>query len=440
MFDYCKRCKVIHLENEICPYHLKQLKKDPSILAEAANFATVAGQYHLTTSQMLDGVAQRINNLAGTNLRFEGSHQLARDIQVFKQLNVDAYSKSGVFANAQSAKDYLDQATKGQLDLLIKKLNGTGQEVDWLRWKQGQLGSFFEKYQLLGEKMTNAPGVDGVTINRFTKEEITKTTIKAAQSSKGLGTNVSDVLKALKNGTLKPDDTLVGIDGTEGALKKALARNIEKAVQNGDVDYANTLKQAQKQLNVQELNNTGSVKQSTERLKDKIAAGQAHTTVTLQEVSKKAFQGAVIGAAIGLTVSGISHYLKYKNGDISEKEALAGVGQDTLKGALMGGTMASVTLFLPAGPLGFIAGMAIGIYLNKTLTNILDEVFGKGAFAEILHASGYVYGMSMNLEESIRRIEKDESRVHFNSNRVRAKVKKIEQNFDEFEHLMKGKR
>lgn len=439
MANYCKRCKELHSDNDICPYFLKQLKQNPSLLAETANFTTVAGQYHLITSQTLDGVAQGINKLAGTRLSFEGTYQYMRDVQVFKQLNVDAYSKSGVFADAQSAKNYFDHASQGQLDTLIKKLNGTGQEVDWLRWKQGQLSSLVEKSKLLGEEMTNAPGVDGVTINRFTGEEISRTTIKAAESSKGLGTNVNDVLKALKDGTLDPNDTLAGIKGTEDALTKALTRNIEKAIRNGDVEYANRLKQAQEQLKVQELNHTEGVKQSTQRLKDKIAGGQTHSSVTLQEVSKKACQGAVIGAAIGLTVSSITQYLKYKNGEISENEAFQQVGQDTLKGALMGGTMATVSVFLPAGALGFVAGMAVGIYVNKTLTNILDEIFGKGAYAEILHASGYVYGMAISLEDSVNKIEKDEMRIQSNRNRVKAKVKKIEQNFDEFDFLMKGK-
>lgn len=439
MANYCKRCKEVHNTDEICPYHLNQLKKNPSLLAEAANFAEVAGQYHLITSQSLDGAAQTINKLAGTNLSFEGTHQYVRDIQVFKQLNVDPYSKSGVFADAQSAKHYFDNATQGQLDMLTKKLNGTAQEVDWLRWKQGQFSSLTEQSKLLGEFQTNAPGVDGVTINRFTGEEISRTTIKAAESSSGLNTNVNDVLKALKDGTLEPNDTLAGIEGTGDALNKALERNIEKAYEHGDIDFANKLKQAKEHLKVEELNDTETVKQSTERLKDKITEGQAHTSVTFQEVSKKVCQGAVIGAAIGLTVSGITNYLKYKNGEISEKEAFQSVGEDTLKGALMGGTMSAVSIFLPAGALGFVAGMAIGIYLNKALTNILDEVFGKGAYAEILHASGYVYGMASSLTENIKKIEKNEMKIRSNIRQVRMREKRIEQNFEEFDSLMKGK-
>lgn len=436
MTTYCKRCKELHIDSQLCPFHVKELKQNPFLLTEAANFASVAGQYHLVTSQTLDSFAQGINKLAGANLRFEGTHQYMRDIQVFKQLNLDPYSKSGIFADAQSAKNYFDNATKGQLGMLKNKLNGTGQEIDWLRWKQGKFSSLLEESKLLGG---NAPGVDGDTISRFTGETISRTTVKAAESSNGLGTNVSDVLKALKNGTLDPNDTLTGIDGTKDALQKALTKNIDKAIQNGDIDYANKLRQAQEHMNIQELNNIEGVKQSTKRLKDKVANGQAHSTVTFQEAAKKAGQGAIIGAAVGLTVSSITNYLKYKNGEISEGEAFREVGQETLKGALVGGAMATVTIFLPGGAIGFVAGMGIGIYVNKTVTNVLDEVFGKGAYAEILHASGYVYGMAAALEDSLKKIQKDERTIQSNWRTIKAKSKQIDNNFNEFDFLMKGK-
>lgn len=61
------------------------------------NFTNLAAQYELISSQSLDGVAKSINKIANTNLTFEGSKQCARDIQVFQQLNVDAFSNSGVF-------------------------------------------------------------------------------------------------------------------------------------------------------------------------------------------------------------------------------------------------------------------------------------------------------------------------------------------------------
>lgn len=436
MSHYCKHCKVLHHQDELCPRHLAQLKQNPSLLVEAANFTNIAGQYHLITSQTLNKAAQAVNKLAGSNLRYEGTQQFIRDIQVFNQLNVDAYSKSGVFSSAEAAKSYMDQATEGQLRQLSRKLTGTGQEVDWLRFKEGKLSSIFRKSELLGG---NAPGVDGATINRFTGEQISRTTVKAAQGTKGLGTNVSDVLKALEAGTISPKDIVSGIEGTEDAIKKALEKNIEKAINSSDIDYANKLKQAQEHLKVQELNNTELVKESTNRLTDKIAEGQAHSHVSSQEVLKKVTQGAVIGAVVGLTTSGITSYIKFKNGEITEKDAFEAIGQDTLKGSLIGATMAKlkVRMFLPAGTVGFLAGMVIGIYLDKALTNMLDEAFGKGAYLEILHSSGFIYGMTTNLEDSIKKIAEDEIKITSNERKIKKQTKMINQNFDEFHSLMK---
>ncbi|WP_340008406.1 hypothetical protein MHH52_10395 [Paenibacillus sp. FSL K6-0276] len=409
------------------------------MLTEAANFSTVAAQYHLISSQTLDTVAKGINKISGSQLGYEGTQQYMRDVQVFRQLKVDAYCKSGAFENARNARSYIENASNGQRDTLIKKLNGTGQEVDWLRWKQVQLNSLAEKSKLLGEEVTNAAGIDGVTINRFNGQEVCRTSVKAAQSSKGLGTNVSDVLKALKDGTLNPNDTVAGIGGTDEVLKKAIDRNMMKAIQNGDMDFANTLKQAKEQLSVSELNNPERIKQSTQRLQDKMLKGQASAQVTVQEISKKAVQGAVIGAAISLTLSGITNYLKYRNGEITEAEAFQAVGEETLKGALLGSAMAAVTIFLPAGILGFVAGMAVGIYLSKVTTNVLDEIFGKGAYEEILDASGYVYGMTLNLESCLRKLKSDNEKIQSSALKIRVKSAVTERNFDVFDDLMKGK-
>lgn len=436
MSHYCKRWKALHLKDELCPHHRKQLKENPAILAEAANFTNIAGQYYLTTSQALDKVAQGVNKLAGTNLRFEGSHQYIRDVQVFNQLNADAYSITQPFTSPEKAKAFFEDPTvKNRISTLTKKLSGTGQEVDWVRYKEGKLSSLFQQSELLDG---NAPGVDGVTINRFTGEELSRTSIKAAQSTNNLNRNINDVLEALEAETLKPNDVVAGIDGTKDKLTSALEENIKIAQNAGDTDYANKLKQAHEQLKVEKLNNTKHVKESTNRLKEKIFDDQAHSSVTLKEVSKKAAQGAVIGAVVGLTVSGLTNYMKYKNGEITEKEAFQAVGQDTLKGSLIGGTMATVTIFIPGGTVGFIAGMAIGIYLNKSLTNILDEVFGNGAYLEILHASGFVFGMATSLEESIKKIAKDETKVKSHAKKINKLSTNIKKNFAEFSAIMKG--
>ena len=75
-------------------------------------------------------------------------------------------------------------------------------------------------------------------------------------------------------------------------------------------------------------------------------------------------QGAVVGAAVAVTISTITTYVRYKNGELDAREVYENVAEDTLKGALVGGAMGVVTIFLPGGAIGFVSGIAIGVYFG----------------------------------------------------------------------------
>ncbi|MEJ7304559.1 hypothetical protein WL900_15425, partial [Staphylococcus caprae] len=79
------------------------------LISEAINFTNLATQHQLISTQALDGVAKSINKIANTNLTFEGSKQCARDIQVFQQLNVDAFKNTGVFNDPKMGQKYLQE-------------------------------------------------------------------------------------------------------------------------------------------------------------------------------------------------------------------------------------------------------------------------------------------------------------------------------------------
>ena len=105
---YCEKCGKIHKDDEMCPKIKKQLKDHPEWLKEAADFTAVAGEEALITSQALDVVAKGVNKLAGTNLSYEGTQRFARDIQVFKRLSEEPFSRSGAFATPEAAKSRLN--------------------------------------------------------------------------------------------------------------------------------------------------------------------------------------------------------------------------------------------------------------------------------------------------------------------------------------------
>ena len=293
-------------------------------------------------------------------------------------------------------------------------MTGYSQEVDWVRLKQGEISSLWKKSTLLEN---NAPGVDGVTVNRFTGKDISRTTIKASKNPMtSNSTGISDVKEAIEKGTADGKDIIFGTKGTEGAARDAGLKNP-----------------------VVEKNTTEQIKNSNNRLEQKILDGQAATSPMLQQIGKKMAQGAIVGAAVAVTVSTITTYVRYKNGELTREEAFSNVVEDTLKGALVGGGMGAVTIFLPGGVIGFVAGMAIGIYFSKLCTNILDEIFGNGAYGAILNASGYVYGMTFNLATYYKKIEFNNRQTNRNIERAQATQAIIESNFNLFEK-MKGSR
>lgn len=416
---YCEKCKKIHSDNELCPQIKKQFAQHPEWIKEMADFTTVAGEYALVTGQHLDKVANGINKLSGSSWTYEGTHQVARDIQVFKRLNAEPFSKSGIFSSPETAKTYLESVQKeaanhpGALTSFKNKLAGYGQEVDWLMAKKSELSSIWEKSSLLEN---NAPGIDGVTINRFSGKQLSQTTIKASRKPlTANSTGITDIKEAISKGTATPRDIIFGPKGTGTAARNAGLTNpvIEK----------NTVEQTQ---------------QSVDRLSKKILSKQAVTAPTTTIIGQQALKGTIVGAAVGITVSTITSYIRYKNGELSIKEAFSEVAEGTLSGALVGSAMGVITIFLPGGPIGFVAGMAISIYISTACQNILDEIFGKGAFGAILNSSGYVYGMTMNLADYYQKINENQKLAQYNISKAQATQEIISQNFDLFEE-MKGR-
>lgn len=433
--EYCERCKEVHETTELCNDLKKQLQNDSSLINEAMNFTNLAAQHQLISTQVLDEVAMSINKLADTNLTFEGSKQCARDIQVFQQLNVDAFKNSGVFNDHGLAQKYLQEGGISIENNLKRKLTGTAQEIDWLRDRKGSLTRIFEKAKLVGEETANAPGIDGVVENRFTglKKGVS---VKNSISNKGLGTNVRDVLKAIDKGTINPDDIIVGTDGTKNSVTKMLEKNIEKATREGNSELLGKLKDARDKLKVKEIGNFEKTKNSTDRLYNKAKNGKAYNSINRKVVTKQMRNGAVIGAAVSFSVASISNYLKYKNGEITREKAFLEIGQETCSGAIIGSAMGGLSLFFPPGAVGFAVGMGVGMYVSKTTQNVMNEIFGKGAFEQILHSSGYIYGTTMNLKNILTEIEKNEKKIEANHENMKKSEENINQKSNSISNIL----
>ena len=404
---YCEKCKSFHAEDEICPQIKIQLKKHPEWIPLAGDFTIVAGEEALITTQALDKVVQEINALTGSKLTYEGTQQYARDIQVFRRLNEEPFSRSGVFSTPENARSYYENVQRVAKDKpraltsFESKLTGYSEEIDWLRKKHGQISSIWEKSELLSN---NAPGVDGITYSRFTGKQISRTTIKASSNPMTKNsTGISDVRKAIDRQYATDEDIIFGPKGTKIAAEDAGLSNP-----------------------VEEKNSVQDIRDSIKRQEGKIARGQAYTNPPVSQVAGHALQGAIVGGAVSLSVTAITTYVRYRNGEISRDQAYKTISEDSLKGALIGGTLGGTTIFLPGGTIGFIAGNVIGVYVNASAANFLDEVYGKGAFGMILDSTGYVCGMTYSLSYCLMEIEKNNQVIERNIQEASNTQKRIE--------------
>ena len=335
----------------------KQLHRSSEAMVETQVTNTVvAGEYELITGQALDVVAQRANSLLGTSFSYEGTHQQAADIAAFNRLNDEAFSKSGVFSSPEKAKAYYQGVLADARDnpraltCFESKLTGYSQEADWLRTKEGELSSLWEKSSLLNN---NAPGVDGETVNRFTGEVISRTTIKASQDPMTHnGTGINGIKDSLEKGTVTDENIICGPVGTEEAARKAGLKNP-----------------------VMEVNTHEEIRERNERLKEKILNEQATTSPTSQQFAQAAMQGAVIGAGVSAVASSITNCIRCYNGEISKKQALTNMRKDLFKGGIVGGIMGVTTLLLPGGMIGTAAGTMLGSFLDPMCSYLMDDIF-----------------------------------------------------------------
>lgn len=330
------------------PEDLRYIKQhlDKQDIKEFFDIASVAAT-HETITRGIPGV-------------YEGTHQFIRDVQTAELLQQKfpnmPYDTPDGFKGWLT--DRLSGSTQSQANAL-SRLQGDGAgEVDFIREMQGNLRSLFTKTDVAkdaaGQITSNYPGIDAVEVSRLTDRELNQFQIKTLRSED----SIQNVLKEFQNNPhYNPDITLVG---PEELIQEAKNQNLPNP-----------------------LKAVGSVeenRQSAEALKNKIESGKMTTELTVQDVTRKAVGGAVIGAAISISISGLFNYIAFKKGDITQEELLKRIGKDGAKGAITGGALAGLSLFVPGGLIGAGIGFFAGTYLRR----LLDDAFGEGTFADVL--------------------------------------------------------
>lgn len=337
-------------ETEIT-YIRKNLSRED--LKEFVDIASIAGIHELITE--------------GIPGFYEGTYQFVRDIETAQLLQQKFPNMS--YNTADGFRDWLNDRLSGSTQAgtnALNRLQGDGAgEVDFIRNMQGSIRSLFTKTDFArdtsGNISSNLPGIDAVEINRFTGKVINEFQVKTLRSEN----SINHVLKEFTNNPHYHEDiTLVG-------PKELIEESKRQGIPNP----------------VKIIGGIEENAKSAEELKNKVQNGQMISELTTKNVVEKVAGGAAIGVVVSISISSLFNYVAYKKGEISKKEMLSKIGKDGAKGAISGGALAGLSLFVPGGVIGLGVGFVVGSVLRKAL----DDAFGDGIFAEILDLTNSVH-------------------------------------------------
>lgn len=373
-------------------------------LNDFISFASTAASFRV--------VSEGLGNLV------EGTGAMVNEVNMSRLLSEKFYNMMA-YSSPEAFQDWLKtrQAVSSQsYATALSRVQGDYGEVELLRELQGQVKSILNKATFpvneAGRVASNTPGIDIEVRNRFTNKIVERIQVKTVSNEN----SIDEIIEGLRNNKhFLPSDTLAGPKELLEAAKEAGFTN--KMIDTGSVKDMKALRK---------------------KLEERILNGEIRTNYTPSEVIKKMGEGAIIGCAIRVSLSGLMNYMKYRRGDISAKEAITEISEDGIKGTVSGAALAGASIILPAGALGFAGGIAIGMYLEAALTNVLDEVFGKGAYHEILVASGYVMGTSQNLLDAIEEFKRDRESVQVSGQQVSENQRRSAEVQKEFDRIMNG--
>lgn len=351
---YCQKCRCDHsIMNPVGVQHLHYNLSEQHV-SDFINLASTVPTYTIAQSG-IPGV-------------FEGTDAFVREIQIAQTLQ-DKFPNVEAFKTAKGFKMWLEEQMQGSNNAAANALSriqgDAAGEVDFIREMQGSIRSMFTKVDFPrnadGRIISNTPGIDAVEINRFTGEIIREYQVKTLRSADSINSTLKDFLS---NDHYKPTTVLVG-------PQELIDRAQEIGIPN-PTKVMGTLQD--KQNSAQELSN-------------KVLNEQLALNMTAGAVAEKAIGGAVIGCAISITISSLLSYMQYRAGTITFDEIKRRLAKEGVKGAITGGALAGLSLFIPGG----VIGLGVGFVVGTSLRRLLDEAYGDSMFGEVLRTTQAVH-------------------------------------------------
>lgn len=472
MVQYCETCKQLHDENELCPKYKEQLRQHPEWFNEMVQTVVSANAASSTVQRY--GAAIKEHLVAYSGVDNQTGQKLTRSLKSISQQKVNPnYEYQNIRQQAgfaaevqQSARVNAERAINGETGRVVRyddigtvnhplydlieldaegnTISGTGVQMKFIGGTPNECWSkvtspkcqkyvdsntpiqvpadYYEKMLSIADEQIRKLNNQYQTLlskGEYSKADELKRRIAHCEKTKGLlqksEVSSKEAVYAVKHPekyTAKEIMKDANQAGLEGAAYGAaigggisIIRNVVQ-LKNGDIKADIAVK------NIAIDTGKGAVGGYVLGAGGAALKGVMHNSASasIRVLSETHFSSSAVGLAYGITKSGITNFIKYKNGELSKSEMTKSFTKDAVKGSLVTCSLAMVAF--PPSAVGIAATMGVAVYLDAVCTNALDEVFGEGAYEQILNVSGYVMGTAKNMEDLLGQMQEDVRHTH----------------------------
>ena len=488
MRRYCEQCRDFHEENELCPKYKELLKQHPEWFNEMMQTMVTATIGAPTVQRYGSAIKEHLVAYSGVDN--ETGQHLTRSLKSISQQKTNPNyeyqnlkQQAGFAAEVQeTARANAERAINGEQSRVVRtddigrvndplydlvEIDGAGNVIDGTGVQMKFVGATpeqcwskvispkFQKYvdgnAQIGvpadyyDSMMDIANKQIETINKQYQSLLSKGDYAKADSVKQRIEHCEKTKGLLQKSRVSSKESVLGVQQPEKYTAKEILKNANQAglraaqsgaligggvsiirnviqLKNGDIKAEVAVK------NIVIDTAKGAVGGYV------IGAGgaalkgvmQNSTSSAVKSLSETQFPSATIGLVYGITKSAVTNFIKYKTGEITKKEMAKSFGKDAVKGALVTCSMAIIAF--PEGAIGVAAAMGVAMYLDATCTNLLDEVFGEGAYEQILHACGYVASTANNIVDMLAEYQKQMQRISKSNTTARKHLAAAQEN------------
>jgi len=328
------------------------------------------------SSEFLDAVA----TLGAGAKVFGDGVQYVDDVQFWRWLTTDVVKAPVIYGvplpldSADAIQEWVSaRLADGNKGKYVQHIfQNRGAEFDFVRWNQHDPVEFLKgnSWRMATPLEDRDHGIDAVRRNFFSGQEETH------QVKAGLSDSFRRVdLSKYSPGGPKPVDV---VDVNEKIHDWRTSEDGQSLI----------AKRGDAHPDVRRAFSDDRIAEQGERRMDQARSGAAAPNITFEGVATQVGRGALIGAVVGVGVSTVSNYGRYRRGEIDGATFGNLMIADSGRGAVMGGAVAAVNIpvQLAAHALGVGNPVTIPVMIvvGAGLRYVIDPMFGRGAYAEHL--------------------------------------------------------